>query len=428
MLEVLVKFICFIIMYGTGFLVIKTIVQKGAELSKLTYIYIFVLAAFSVFLHPIQFTPLYTIIIFLLNIILYKMIFKLTIEEATITCSIFMIILFISDLLVTIVFRIFYTVDEIRKGSFISIMANLLISLTSLIIINIKIVNNIIRKFYESIKSKKAIKSLKFLIVSIIGFCFLGYNITMSKTYGLVYITNSVIMATIGIIAYTFIQSKNSYNQLVDEYDTLFNYVQNFEEWIEKEQLNRHEYKNQLAVLRCLTTEKKVKKKIDEILEDNIEIEGEVVHRLKELPKGGLKGLMYYKAAIAQKKKIQLTVDVSLKRKTLLNKLTEEKIKTICKLVGIYFDNAIEAAQETKKKDVLLEIYELTDKVNIVISNTYNKSDNFDKRNERGVTTKGEGHGNGLYFANNLVAKNKWLSTKQEEIDNYYIQTITIKN
>ena len=137
---------------------------------------------------------------------------------------------------------------------------------------------------------------------------------------------------------------------------------------------------------------------------------------------------MYYKAAIAQKKKIKLTVDVRLKRKTLLNKLTEEKIKTICKLVGIYFDNAIEAAQETKKKDVLLEIYELTDKVNIVISNTYNKSDNFDKRNERGVTTKGEGHGNGLYFANNLVAKNKWLSTKQEEIDNYYIQTITIKN
>ena len=34
----------------------------------------------------------------------------------------------------------------------------------------------------------------------------------------------------------------------------LFSYVyKHFEDWIEKEQLNRHEYKNQLAVLRCLT-------------------------------------------------------------------------------------------------------------------------------------------------------------------------------
>lgn len=428
MLEVLVKFIWFVIMYSTGFIVVKTIVQKNAKMSKFTYLYILLLAGFSIFLHPIQFTPLYTMIIFLLNIILHKIIFKLTIEEATIVCSIFMIILFISDLLVTILFRIFYTVAQIRTDNLISIMANLSIGITSVCIINIKIVYNLIRKFYESIKVKKAIRSLRFLIVLIIGFCYLGYNITMSKTYGTTYITNSIIMATIGIIAYIFIQNKNNYNQLSDEYDTLFGYIQNFEDWIEKEQLNRHEYKNQLAVLRCLTTEKKVKNKIDEILEDNINIEGEVVHKLKELPKGGLKGLMYYKAAIAQKNKIKLMVDVSLQRKTLLNNLTEEQIKVLCKLIGIYFDNAIEAAEETRKKNVLLEIYEFKDKVNIVISNTYKKSKNFDNRNDRGVTTKGEGHGNGLYFANNLIDKNKWITSKQEEIDNYYIQTLTIKN
>lgn len=415
-------------MYSTGFLVVKTIVRKNAQLSKFAYFHIFLLTCFSVFVHTTDFAPLYTIIVFLLNILLYKIIFKLNIEEATIVCSIFMIILFISDLLVTQVFRMFYTVEQIRTDILIAIMANLSIGITSVCIINIKIVYSIIRKFYESIKVKKAIRSLKFLIISIIGFCFLGYNITMSKTYGTKYITNSIIMATMGIIAYTFIQNKNSYNQLSDEYDTLFDYVQNFEDWIEKEQLNRHEYKNQLAVLRCLTKEKQVKDKIDEILEDNIDIEGEIVHKLKELPKGGIKGLMYYKAAIAQKNKIKLMVDVSLQRKTLLNKLTEDQIKVLCKLIGIYFDNAIEAAQETRKKNILLEIYEYKDKVKIVISNTYKKSKVFDNRNERGVTTKGEGHGNGLYFANNLIEKNNWIISKQEEIDNYYIQTITIKN
>ena len=60
-------------------------------------------------------------------------------------------------------------------------------------------------------------------------------------------------MISLGIMALIFVKNRNSYNELTDEYDSLFSYIQNFEEWIEKEQLNRHEYKNQLAVLRCLT-------------------------------------------------------------------------------------------------------------------------------------------------------------------------------
>ena len=50
----------------------------------------------------------------------------------------------------------------------------------------------------------------------------------------------------------------HKYNKLTEEYDSMFNYVNEFEDWLEKEQFNRHEYKNQLAVLRCLSTEKKI--------------------------------------------------------------------------------------------------------------------------------------------------------------------------
>lgn len=229
------------------------------------------------------------------------------------------------------------------------------------------------------------------------------------------------------ILAYLFIKSKNSYDKLNIEYENLFTYVQNFEDWIEKEQLNRHEYKNQLAVLRCLTTEKKVKDKIDEILEDSINIEGQVVHQLKMLPKGGIKGLMYYKSAIAQKNKINLEVDVSLETHSILEKLPEKDIKTLCRLIGIYFDNAIEAARETRKKKVLVEVYEIKDHVTFVFSNTFKKSKNFDDRNKKGVSSKGAGHGNGLYFASKLISENPWLSGKQEVIDKYYIQQLIIK-
>lgn len=190
--------------------------------------------------------------------------------------------------------------------------------------------------------------------------------------------------------------------------------------------MNRHEYKNQLAVLRCLTKEKKVKNKIDEILEDNINIEGQEVTNLKNLPKGGIKGLMYYKAAIAQKQKINLVTDVSLEKNSILNKLSEKEIRVLCKLIGIYFDNAIEASSESRKKILTIEVYELKDKAYFVFSNTFKKHKNMKDRNQKGVSSKGKGRGNGLYFANKIIKENKWLEEKQEVIDNYYIQTVII--
>ena len=137
---------------------------------------------------------------------------------------------------------------------------------------------------------------------------------------------------------------------------------------------------------------------------------------------------MYYKAAIAQKQKINLTADVSIETKGILTKLTEKEIRILCKLIGIYFDNAIEAAAESRKKNLTVEIYELKDKVSIVFSNTFKRHRNMKDRNKKGVSSKGKGRGNGLYFASKLIKENDWIEEKQEIIDNYYIQQIIIKN
>ena len=176
----------------------------------------------------------------------------------------------------------------------------------------------------------------------------------------------------------------------------------------------------------CLTKEKKVKNKIDEILEDNINIESQEVTNLKNLPKGGIKGLMYYKSAHAQKQKVRLTTDICLEKNSILKELSEKEIRILCKLIGIYFDNAIEAAAESKKKNITIEVYELKDKVNFVFSNTFKKHKNMKDRNKKGISSKGEGRGNGLYFASKLISENSWLTSKQDIIDNYYIQELSI--
>lgn len=427
MLQVLTKFICFLIMHIAGYYIINRISDRKPIIDKKTILYIIGLAAIVISIHSVQYTPMYSITIFLLNIVVYKQIFKLGWNQAIIATSIFMVILMPADILVTTILRTILTQEEIRAEVIPSILANSMIALTSALLLNIKFIRKIIKKFYHNFSKKKVITEIIFFFLFIVGFGFLAYNFATYNVTDQNYFANMVAVIIIIAVTIIYIQSKNNYKTLSDEYDNLFTYVQNFEEWIEKEQLNRHEYKNQLAVLRSIAKDKKVINKIDEILEDNINIEGEVVSQLKDLPKGGLKGLIYYKVAIAQKKKIKLIVDISLKGKTYLQKLNESQIRDICKLIGIYFDNAIEAAENTKEKYVLLEIYDLSDKVNIVISNTFRKTDNFDNRNEKGITSKGDGHGYGLYFANKIISKNKWIEATQEEVEKYYIQTISIK-
>lgn len=427
MLEACVRLVCALIMSIFGFYVIKRITSSELKLLSIkTILFILILSFITIILYDVEYDGIYTIAIFALQIIVYKEMFNIKIEESLIACGILILLMTIGEVFGGLILRNFYTMSQIRNALPVRLVGNIIVAITGSIFINIKFILNQLRSFYKNISSKKSISNTLFIILIVIALSSLAQNTTKTSGINSNYFVNITIMLIFFILTYLFIKSKNSYDRLNVEYENLFTYVQNFEDWIEKEQLNRHEYKNQLAVLRCLTSEKKVKDKIDEILEDSINIEGQVVHQLKMLPKGGIKGLMYYKSAIAQKNKIDLEVDVSLETHSILEKLPEKDIKTLCRLIGIYFDNAIEAARETRKKKVLVEVYEIKDHVTFVFSNTFKKAKNFEDRNKKGVSSKGAGHGNGLYFASKLISENPWLSGKQEVIDKYYIQQLIV--
>ena len=95
-------------------------------------------------------------------------------------------------------------------------------------------------------------------------------------------------------------------------------------------------------------------------------------------------------------------------------------------LLGIYLDNAIEASSESNKKCVALEIYGINNELNFVISNTYNNFIPLKVINKKGYSSKGIGHGNGLYYANKIIKRNKKITAEAVYLNNYYIQKIII--
>lgn len=428
MLEVLYRgFSAIIISFTAAYIIRKIIGKQGEKLKLKNFILILILSIIVSLVHQLKYTALSTLVIFLLDIVVFKIVYKLLLEESIISTSIYMLMLALCDALSSFIFMPIFSVQEIRTNSVIMIISNITVNLMLVILMNIKCIKNSLTKFYNTGIKNRVFPNILFFVLLIMGFCYLAYNIATSSFFNKEYILNILVMMIFTIVMYIFVDNQNKYKKLEEDYDSLFQYVQNFEDWIEREQINRHEYKNQLAVLRCLTKEKKVKNKIDEILEDNINIEDQAVTNLRRLPKGGIKGLMYYKAALAQKQKINLTTDVSINEKGILANLSEKDIRILCKLIGIYFDNAIEAASESKRKNIMIEVYELNDKVSFVFSNTFKKHKNMKDRNKKGISSKGEGRGNGLYFASKLIKENKWIEENQEIIDNYYIQQIFVK-
>ena len=429
MLEVLVKLLASLIMSITGLYVIKEITCKRIQSNKIkTLFLIAILTVITTILLKSRYTGLNTIIIFFINIIIYKNIFNMKLGQAIVSCGMLMLLMFMAECISAVLFLSFASSEVIRTNIFLLFITNIIVCIIILLLIKTSLIKQLFHRFYEIIKNKEKVTNIIFLILLTIAFSFFFYNIGISTFLNAEFILNYIIIIVLTIITFIFFESINKYQKLEREYDNLFSYIQTFEDWIEKEQLNRHEYKNQLAVIRCVTKDKKVKDKIDEILEDNINIDNQSLTNLKSLPKGGLKGLMYYKAAIAQKRKIKLSTDVYIDENGMLSKLSKDKIRTLCKLIGIYFDNAIEASMESRKRILVIEIYELKDSVSIVFSNTFKKETLLKDRNKKGISSKGEGRGNGLYFASKILKENSWIKEKQEIIDNYYVEKITIKN
>lgn len=421
------KFICSALMAVVGLIVVKNISGSKEKLLSIKSIALMIcLIIVPAFMHTTNYNYLYTIIIYLITIVTYKYVLNISFTKAVISCGVLVLSLFLLDFISNLFLAMFLSVDQMRNTWYINLSINIIFCIILLTIYGHKKIYNYFENLIDKISKRRQTNIIIFLLLATIAMSTLLYVLGNNYKLNVVFTTNFLMFLIFFLLVIILVGEKNSYVKLSDDYENLFHYVKIFEDWIEDEQLIRHEYKNQLAVLRCLTKEKKVKNKIDEIISDTINIDNHMINQLKNLPSGGLKGLLYYKIAVARNNGINIEVDVSQDASPVLNTLNPDELKIISKLVGIYCDNAIEAAKETKKKIVLIEIYEINNIANIVISNTCKENKVLLNRYDKGVSTKGKGRGNGLYFAKKMLNKNTWIEESQEIIDGYYIETLKI--
>ena len=246
-----------------------------------------------------------------------------------------------------------------------------------------------------------------------------------------VLITNTIISFSFIIIISKFIMTRNKYNNINNKYQTSINSLKEYETMIDKFRVNTHENKNELMTIRNMVKnkDKNIIEYIDALVDNKIKDNEKIMYQTSKIPEGGLRATIYSKLCVMDKYKIKYKLDIAKNVRTVdLINLDEEIILNICKILGVFMDNAIEEVRNLKKKEIRIELYVIENKLYIDITNNFKGNIDINKIGHERNTSKGEEHGYGLLLVNKIVKENsKYLHNEKSINGNYFTQTLKIK-
>lgn len=305
-------------------------------------------------------------------------------------------------------------------------MSNLSISIIYVIIITRDLVISGIEKTISWYKENEIINTLVLVGIAVLYLYGLGYSLLI-KEYEMDLIIVFLIFFVCSVIFVSgFFKQRSENNELKERYKASNDYAKTYERMATTKAKELHEHENQLVTMRGLADKKNQKliDYIDKAIHKVAETEDQDYnHKLVNIPDGGLKGLIGYKIDTMLSEKMEVYVRVSDKLSEVsLWKNLENNLRDISMILGIYIDNAIEAARESKNKYIVIEVMYEEEEIVFEISNTYQEE--VEEVGREGYTTKGIGRGNGLTLVRDIIDKNDRVRDEREVVGSYYVQKL----
>ncbi len=265
------------------------------------------------------------------------------------------------------------------------------------------------------------------LIISSILFSIIFYLCIFNYNHIQILIVSFIMVVIYTIISIVTINTFNQKNKLKSEYEVLLTNLNEYENLLERQRIMNHENKNQLLAIKGLMSNKNsASEYIDTLLDTEYVDVDNLISKTNRIPSGGLKGLIYYKMLLMKSKKIDVNLEVNNSSKDKYLNIEAKVNQELCKIVGVFLDNAIEEVESLNEKHINIIYSSLGDYMIIKISNNYINS-SFDKIGEKGYTTKGRGHGYGLKLVDEIVKHNSLFIHNMEINGNVFSQIIKLK-
>lgn len=373
-----------------------------------------------------------TIITCLLYSSLFFSIFKIKLSKSIFTSIVYVILLIIPDLLTLVgaiyIFRVSKEVYYSNIAS--SALCNLFVC-SGMLLLTI-----ILRKSLKKLINYNLSTNKKIIVMSSITLVMLAiffYNLIKTFEFNNNIITYLVIIVMLICILLYLFKQKIENEKISKKYDELLDVMKSYESDIEEQRTLRHETKNEFATIKCKLQDKEDNKTIIEYIDSVIgekEKAGSTKYsKFKYLPSNGLKGFFYYKFIEAEKKGINVSINISKQiENSFLKDIETKDFKDLARIIGVYLDNDIEASSTSEDKKLGIEMYLIKEKIEIIITNTFNNEINLDKIGKESFSTKGKHRGHGLLLVNKILSENNMFEAKNEIRGNIYIQSLKIKD
>lgn len=373
-----------------------------------------------------------TIITCLLYSSLFFCIFNIKLSKSVFTSIVYVILLVIPDLLIlsTAIYILGISKEYYYSDFASSLLGNISVCLCLVII------TYVLKKPLKKLINYNLSTNKKIIVMSSITLVMLAiffYNLIKTFEFNNNIITYLVIIVMLICILLYLFKQKIENEKISKKYDELLDVMKSYESDIEEQRTLRHETKNEFATIKCKLQDKEDNKTIIEYIDSVIgekEKAGSTKYsKFKYLPSNGLKGFFYYKFIEAEKKGINVSINISKQiENSFLKDIETKDFKDLARIIGVYLDNAIEASSTSEDNKLGIEMYLIKEKIEIIITNTFNNEINLDKIGKESFSTKGKHRGHGLLLVNKILSENNMFEAKNEIRGNIYIQSLKIKD
>ena len=401
------------------------------EKSKFKSILIFVLISFPLLiLNCMYFDGITRLIlnIIIMIISLYFSLFNKDISKSVFYTFVYEIFAFVTEIVLSLIFISLLRLDlnSYENFSFSLFIFTISNGLLVYLISKMMFVRKSVTKLNKVINRNNR-DWIYIFIITILLICLLTFNRYNLDSNVNFYINAGMVIFVILSLVYV-VSNKISKQHYEDKYNQMMEYVCKYEKIINEQGKKNHEYNNQLMVISgYVDNPERLKEYLKLVMEEHKVGQNYMVKQLGCFPNGGIKGLMYNKLGQIEECKIKpyFYIDPSIKD-IFETKFDLNTYRDITKLLGVYIDNAIDAAKEADPKEIELEMKADEGYLTITISNTYNKNVDINKVGKKGFSTKGSGHGFGLSIVKDIAKNNDKIETFSDPDEKMYKQVIII--
>ena len=223
---------------------------------------------------------------------------------------------------------------------------------------------------------------------------------------------------TISMIVIVLYTTRKNYEaqKKVEYLENLNEYTKNLEMVYNNLRSFRHDYINIMASLAAYIDEKKYEELGTFFYEHILPMQKKshtkngALNNLSNVNILELKSILYTKLLLAVNQDIEVDIDIPDQ----IDSIHMEPVD-LTRMLGIYLDNAIEACLETEHPVIHFHLGKMNQDIVFIISNTFiDKGLSVDQVLKKEVTTKGAGHGIGLYNVSEILNR----------YDNIYHETL----